>query len=111
MLTAPAFCSAADTTFPFADNKKSVLGIDSWKKTKPLDSAKAARIKDGMTLKALVEALGPGWVTLDDGVGIIRWSFKNNRTLSVWPKEYNESEIIPMKMNNRHNRPCMWWSQ
>ena len=75
----------------------------------PLPVAKADLVKDGITLKSLAEALGPGWMRPDEGVGIIRWSFSDGRVLWVWPHGYTDVEIIAL--HEGHGQPGqMWWS-
>ena len=72
----------------------------------PLDPARLDRISDGMTLAAIVDELGPGWMSPDSGAGIITWFFDNGRHLMVWPSRYEPSEIITRKGVSGRSR--MW---
>jgi hypothetical protein len=105
----------ADTAVPFADDKKSIFCIaldeHSYRKQLPLGSAKVVLVRDGMTLKQLVDDLGPGYDGPGaDGVGIISWYFKNNRVLCVHPIKMNESEVIHLTKGFDSEKTSAWWS-
>ena len=105
----------ADTPMSFDNNKKSVFYIaldeHSFLKPLPLDSSKELQVSDGLTLKQLVDDLGPGYDGPGaDGVGIISWYFQNNRTLHVHPLESKESEILHVTKGFDSKKTSAWWS-
>jgi hypothetical protein len=71
-----------------------------------LDAAKLDRVADGMTLGAIVEELGPGWMSAAESAGIITWFFSDNRQLCIWPSDYKSDEIITKKGDG--GRARMW---
>ena len=78
---------------------------------KPLESAKEILIEDGMTLKMIVADLGPGWVSPNEGAGVIQWRFADGRSLNVlphWDDRDDSSEIITYKGHGGMER--MWWT-
>lgn len=86
------------------------LFVESASAPSPLPAAKAELVKDAITLHGLVTALGPGWITPNEGVGIIRWVFTDGRVLSVWPHSYTDAEVIVLRKS--HGQPGqMWWSR
>jgi hypothetical protein len=92
-----------------ANTEKLTSFIISPTPPKPLAVAKAAGIKDGMTLEMIVDQLGPGWVSPNEGVGVIAWTFDDGRSLSVLPHWDDKSEVITYKGHNGLAR--MWWSR
>jgi len=113
ILLAPLSLCRADSPFPFADSKNSVLGIGLDEKSHPkfIDFTKTILVSDGMTLKQLVADLGPGYDgPVADGVGVISWYFKNNRVLLVHPRTYTQSEALQFHPKDG-NSGQMWWSQ
>jgi hypothetical protein len=97
-----AFCVDNDQFTPF---------IVSNLRPKPLNSEKAKMIKEGMTLKELVAALGPGWMSPYEGVGTFAWFFTDGRQLNVLPSgdgplKY-ESETLSYK--GGHGLAYKWW--
>jgi len=104
MLLAVLSASAAGAT----DKLTVKLFIESPTAPAPLPAEKSELVKDGITLKSLVDALGPGWIKPNDGVGIIRWVFTDGRVLSVWPHSYTDAEVIVL--SESHGQPGqMWW--
>jgi prepilin-type processing-associated H-X9-DG protein len=61
----------------------------------PLDAAKLDHLKDGMTLGAIVDELGPGWMSPNESVGVITWFFNNDRKVCISPDRYKRDEVIP----------------
>jgi hypothetical protein len=70
---------------------------------KSLAAEKASLVKEGMTLKELVNALGPPYMRTNEGVGVVHWFFPKGHNLSVWPRTYKETETLSFK-NKR-----AWW--
>lgn len=66
-----------------------------------LAASKAAGITNGITLGQVVTNLGPGWMLDVEGIGIIRWSFSDGRTLHVWPGGYTAGVILSTNKNAR----------
>jgi hypothetical protein len=65
-----------------------------YKSRRPLtliDSAAADSVTNGITLKQLIQNLGPGWKSPDDGIGLINWTFKDGRELEVLQPRFNET--------------------
>jgi hypothetical protein len=71
-----------------------------------LDAKKLDRVTHGMKLGAIVEQLGPGWMSPLESAGIVTWFFNDNRELRVWPERYKPEEIITKK--GEHGRSRMW---
>lgn len=97
-------------TAPAATQRSAKPAFQSYEmsttRPEPLDPARLDRISDGMTLAAIVDELGPGWMSPDSGAGIITWFFDNGRHLMVWPSRYEPSEIITRKGVSGRSR--MW---
>ncbi len=114
MLSAPVSWSWANTPRFFVDNRTSVLYVDlddkSVPKLKVIDSAKASLVKDAMTLRTLVDALGPGYMGPNEGVGLIRWHFSNGKILYVRPRTCTEPEVLHFHARDG-NSSLMWWSK
>lgn len=89
-----------------ADDHK--LWISSWSSPIPIPASKAKLVHDGITLRKLVEACGPGWCTPSESAGVLRWIFEDGRRLSVWPAAYSDAEVITFRGSG--GRPRMWWS-
>ncbi len=70
----------------------------------PVDVAKLERVTDGMTLGAIVDELGPGWVS--PSAGIITWFLSDGRELRIWPAEYKADEVITKMGESGRSR--MW---
>jgi hypothetical protein len=90
-----------------ADTDKSSYFIVSYSRPKPLNSSKESLIKDGMTLKMIVDNLGPGWMAPNEGVGVIQWFFDDGRALAILP-DWDDTEIVTYKGKGGLSR--MWWS-
>ena len=71
-----------------------------------LEPAKLDRVTDGMTLGAIVEGLGPGWMFSLESAGVITWFFSDGRELRVWPGRYVPEEVITQKGESGRSR--MW---
>lgn len=56
------------------------------------------RIQSGMTLRELVDLLGPGWMTRYEGVGIITWTCQDGRQLQVCPWGCRREEVLPLSV-------------
>lgn len=56
------------------------------------------RIQSGMTLRELVDLLGPGWMTPYEGVGIITWTCQDGRYLQVNPWGRRPDAALPIKL-------------
>lgn len=78
--------------------------------TRPKDIpiAKGGSVEDSMTLQEILDLLGPGWVSPNEGVGIIKYFFDDGRILEVWPTTYEPSEIISLGQKGTGK---MWWKK
>jgi hypothetical protein len=74
-------------------------------RVKPLPADTAALVKEGMSLKELVDALGPGYASNLDGVGITHWFFSNGRRLAVWPGSHKKSDHLSFKTGTMQWEP------
>ncbi len=74
--------------------------------TPPLyPAAKKTLVRDGMTVLQLVRAVGPGWCSPDEGVGILSWAFSDGSLLQVWPAG---AEMV-LRFEKRDGTAHMWW--
>jgi hypothetical protein len=90
-------------------SNKNVLDLKALSKIKKplIDAVKISRIKDSMTLKALVDAIGPGYMWATEGVGVVSWSFTDGATLCALPRECKASGIVSFSPKN--GEEGMWW--
>jgi len=64
-------------------------------------------VHEGMTLKHLVETLGPGWMSSMEGIGICRWFFDDGSVLYVLATDFNPDDVLAF---DRTKLSYMWWS-
>ncbi|MGC3988657.1 MAG: hypothetical protein QM796_03015 [Chthoniobacteraceae bacterium] len=67
----------------------------------PMPAAKANAVKSGLSLKQLVELLGPGWMPRFSGTGIVAWSFADGRELWLSGGDrFEATNIVTFKVSN-----------
>jgi len=103
-----ATAAMADTTNSFVPfivietgvfRRAKATAASSTNRVANLAASKAAGITNGITLGQVVTNLGPGWITEDESIGIINWSFSDGRTLRVWPRGYMAGTVLTTNKN------------
>jgi len=56
------------------------------------------RIQSGMSLRGLVDLLGPGWMTRYEGFGTITWTCQDGRRLEVDPWGRRPDAALPLRV-------------
>ena len=64
-------------------------------------------IHEGITLKALVDTFGPGWMPPFEGIGIFNWFFDDGSVLHVLAQNNGPDDVLAF---DRTKESYMWWS-
>jgi RNA polymerase sigma factor (sigma-70 family) len=64
---------------------------DPIRKVKP---AAFDAIHTPMKLAEIVKLLGPGWMSVAESAGLVRWTCEDGRKLAIWPHTYEQQEVI-----------------
>lgn len=89
------------------------LAVTSEQPPPKLGAPQAKELREGMTLKELVVAFGPGWRSPDSGTGIIQWAFDDGRVLCMWPSSGTSAKETVITFDREKaealGKAGVWW--
>jgi len=85
-LSALLFCVAT-----FAAGTNTFLAYyKSFKPLKIVEPSRSSCLTNGITFKQIVDVLGPGWMSPNEGIGLVSWTFDDGRELRIRLPHYGE---------------------
>ena len=108
MLFAALFLAAALADRADKDFKPFVFGGEP---PEPAPAAMFDQVRDGMTLRELVNLLGPGYIPQFSGTGTMVWSCVDGRTLRVGHATDPKTELATQATAGRKRTGIAMWNR